>query len=517
MSTHSKKRAEDGMHGDVFGDLSALASDDSGEINSFANEVINREVVAGNWRENLLEHAGDAWRWIRRRGDQDKIRADQLFNEEQTTKKLLDAADSGLYHRVLKDPKVFRVFDTEIDKQAQAIVSRAIANTRKTDPDVADAMMNQKGKLASAVKNLISSSIKKGGIKEDATHLIVNVDGKIKTNGFPDIEVQKIKLSRTDFQNRMDELKIKQTETAKQVAEVQSRIDKRPMPQKGQAGKDPQGRVRIFNGKTWVLIGAAGLAYYNKDKLPDIIQSFRNPNSDVKVGPGQSSTPTPYTTDGNTYDLGTAHDTDADIMQNVNPGGANPNPSSNPTQTPKAYGQDEWDKLKSPPPSQRRKFESGDDDGWWNAPSTSKPTYDDMGYIGSADESWNRTAQKIAPDDLDDDGLSSYGADQILAAQNFLSYYGLGTDKQPGEQIIPSLLMGNFDGMSFDEYKRTHSEEEVRHAMQRFEKGLSMFSEEMTKLANNLESFYQARQRRSEAKKPNQPVQKPNEEPQRTE
>lgn len=502
------------MHGSMFGDLSALALDDSGEINSFANEVINREVVAGNWRENLVELGGDAFRWMKNLGDRDKIKAEQLFRKEQATDKILDAVEKGQYARVLKNPRIYHIFEAEIDKQARSIVDKTISVVKKSDPNLGAVMTEQKEDFVARVKNLVVPAINKNQISANNNDLIININTPLKTKGLPDINVRQIKLNRADFEHRIDELKIQHTDTSKEYTEIQNRIDSRPKPVKGQMRQDKQGRKYVYNGVKWLLIGGAALsAWQNKDKLPGVIDSLKNDNSSADIG--QSST-VPSSSPADAYNLNDSHDSSPGVIKNVNPGG------SNPVQSPKAYGQDAWDKLKSNP-TYRKKLDSKDNDDWWGAPSGSSTNYDDMGYVGGADTSWSRTAQKNSLDELSDSDLNNYGAGQIVAAQNFLAYYGLGSGKQLSEQIIPSLLMGNFDGMTFDEYKNTHSEEETRLAMQRFEQGLSMFSTEMTKLANNLESFYTERQRRFEAKSPSQPnqpvqqVQKPNEEPQRTE
>lgn len=512
MGTPSKKETD--MYGDVFGDLSSLASDDSGEINTFANDVINREVVSGNWKENIVEHLGDAWRYVRNRGDLDKIRAQQVFKKDQAAVKVLDAVDNGQYARVLRSPQVRHVFEGEIDNQAARIVDDLIKRTNKSQPDIAKAMSDQKDELIQDTKRLIDDAINKNRVVANNQDLIINVNNQVTTSipGAPVIKVRQIKLNKVDFDRRIDDIKVQRTVDSKEFADVQQRIDARPKPQKGQLGKDNQGRVFRFNGIKWVLLAAGGIAaYQNLDKLPDIWNGFNNNNSTVDVGDASTSTDYSHASgeEYNGYDKSQSHDSPSSVMNNVNPGGSAPAQSSSP------YGQDAWDKLKTTSP-QRRKFESGDDDGWWNSSSGSRSTYDDMGYLGSSNESWSRVSQKSSPDELNDESLNDYGAEQLVAAQNFLSYYGLGSNKQPGEQIIPSLLMGNFDGMSFEDYKRTHSEEEVRQAMQRFEKGLSMFSEEMTKLANNLERFYEERQRRNEVHRPNQAIQT-NEESQRTE
>ena len=515
MSAHSKKETEN-MYGGMFRDLSALASDDTGEINSFANDVINREVNAGaGWRRRFVDNLQLG---LRHKGDIDKFRARKLFDEQQQIKGTLEAVENGWFNRVMKDPSVLRIFDTEIDKQAQDLVRLAIQRTRKKDAFAAKKMNDMKGYLADRVKAEIISSVKGGKITDNNVELIVNVNKQVRVGKDIDpINIDKISLNRSDFQNRINEIKIKETEINKNVDEVEKRINARK-PVAGDT-KVANGKKWYFNGKTWLLIGAAGTLLLGKDKLQGAYESMGKGNQEVEVGPKTNSpasaTESPSSSSG--YDAGASHETSPDVMNNLNPGGPNT------TQVPKAYGQDAWDKFKTTPPAQRRRFDFDSDyeNGWWNAPTTSKPTYDDMGYIGGSDESWSRTAQKSTPgvDELDDSALSDYGADQVLAAQNFLSYYGLGTDKQPGRQIIESLLMGNFDGKSFEEYKSTHSEDEVRHAMKRFEQGLSMFSTEMGKLAHSLESFYQERQRRieSEKSKPVQPNEQPNEQPERTE
>jgi hypothetical protein len=124
-----------------------------------------------------------------------------------------------------------------------------------------------------------------------------------------------------------------------------------------------------------------------------------------------------------------------------------------------------------------------------------------MGYVGASDMSWNRTSQKqTAYDELSDNDFANNAADQIISAENLLSNYGLGDNSQPAEKIIPSLLLGNFDGMSFDEYKNTHTQEETELAMQKFKQGLEMFSNEISNVAKNLENVYNERQRRFESK-----------------
>lgn len=597
MSAYSKKETEEteDTYGGVFGDLSALASDDSGEINSFASDVINREVSAGK-ASDLFSALGrkldEGWRKVRHRGDADKIKLDRLNRQEVQNAKLLESVDKGDFQRIFKNPSMRRVLEADVRNQAEMIVNRAIKDARdlpkktvaqaqsslkKIQQELADAeqhlaktqaahqaatntnkdiarremdkarqyrdkvqeqvdasrenlqnvlnqygtpeamsnannialaMANKKDKLILGVENQIWSHAKRGNLVDDTAEFTIRSKGEYAIDGYQ-IKIPDIKLNRAGFQGKVDEIKLQQQPAlSKEIDEIQKRVDARTVAKAGQVGKDAQGRVWKFNGVKWILLGSAALyGYNNLDKLPDIYKSFTNNNTEVDIGSGSSDSTVPTTTspDGG-FD---AHDTPASTIDRFNPGGQS-------QQAPKPYGQDAWDRLKTPPPTQRRRFDSGSDDGWWNAPETSKPTYDDMGYIGGADESWTRTAQKVSPDELDDAGLSDYGAEQLLAAQNFLSYYGLGTDKQPGEQIIPSLLMGNFDGMSFEEYQRTHSEEEVRHAMKRFHQGLSMFSTEMTKLANNLEVFYQERQRRIEAQK-SQPVQESNGQPERTE
>ena len=614
MSAHSKKEAED-MYG-MFGDLSALASDDTGEINSFASDVINREVSANKLTDLFSDlfsavgrKLGDGWTSLRHLGDRDAQEAARLMKQEKYLGKMVDARDVNKYHRTLAHPDIFRVFDADIEAQAKLIVQKAILEARNLPKDtlakaqkslreseglqrkaqakldaannlvkslqnstdvaakkaadaehikasqtfafyenqakaskaqfdevrrqydnpqaiaqanaIADEMEKYRGDYIQSVRNEVASAVKKeGNVVNDTKNLIVSVNKPVGVQGknLPKIDVEKINLDNTKYESTIGKIKLDKEDIAKNRAEIETRINARPVPKQGDT-KVVNGKKWYFNGKTWLLIGAAGTLLLGKDKLQGAYESMGKGNHEVNVGPQttspESATESPNSSSG--YDAGAAHETSPGVMNNLNPGGPNT------TQAPKAYGQDAWDKFKSTPPTQRRRFESDSDydNGWWNAPTTSKPTYDDMGYIGGSDESWSRTAQKSTPsvDELDDSALSDYGADKVLAAQNFLSYYGLGTDKQPGKQIIESLLMGNFDGKSFDEYKSTHSEDEVRHAMKRFEQGLSMFSTEMGKLANSLESFYQERQRRieSEKSKPVQPNEQPNEQPERTE
>lgn len=604
MSAHSKKEAED-MCG-MFGDLSALASDDTGEINSFASDVINREVSANKFTDLFSavgRKIGDGWTSLRHLGDRDAQEAARLFKQEKYLNKMIDPRDINKYHRTLAHPDIFHVFDGDIQSQAKAMVQKAIIKARNLPKDtlakaqktlmdaeglqrqaqteldaadnlvkslqnstdvaakqaanaeyikasqtltfyenkvkaskiqfdevrqqydnpqaisqanaIADEMEKYKGDYIQSIQNEIASAVKKeGNVVNDSKNLIVSVDKPVGVQGtnLPKIDVKKVNLDNAKYESAIGKIKLDKDDVAKARGEIETRINARPV--KGDT-KVVNGKKWYFNGKTWLLIGAAGTLLLGKDKLQGAYESIGRGNQEVEVGPKTNSpasaTESPSSSSG--YDAGASHETSPDVMNNLNPGGPNT------TQVPKAYGQDAWDKFKTTPPAQRRRFDSDSDydNGWWNAPTTSKPTYDDMGYIGGSDESWSRTAQKSTPsvDELDDSALSDYGADQVLAAQNFLSYYGLGTGKQPGRQIIESLLMGNFDGKSFEEYKSTHSEDEVRHAMKRFEQGLSMFSTEMGKLAHSLESFYQERQRRIESEK-SKPVQ-PNEQPERTE
>lgn len=511
MSAHSKKETED-MYGGMFGDLSALASDDTGEINSFANDVINREVNA-SWRRRFVDSLQLG---LRHKGDMDKFRARQLFDEQQQIKGTLEAVENGWFRHVMKDPSIRYVFETEIDEKAQEIVRLAI---QRADPAIVHRMNEKKGEIVQRVKDQIMSSVKSGKITDDKVELIVSVDKKVRTGrGMPDIELDKVTLNRSDFQNRINEIKVKQDVINKKVDEVEKRINKRPV--KGDT-KNVNGQQWKFNGVKWVLIGtAAATAWFNRDKIQGGIEGMFKNNQGVEIGPinvgsdsdSGSSQTDPESSSG--YDPFKAHETSPGVMDKVNPGGANT------PQAPRTNRQDAWNKLKTPPPAQQRRFESDSDyeNGWWNAPRTSKPQYDDMGYEkGGADESWIRTAKKSSPspDELSDYALDDYGADQMLSAQSLLSFYGLGTGVQPGKRVIESLLMGAFQGQSFEEYKRTHSEDEVRQAMKGFEQGLRKFSEEMGELARGLDSFYEERQRRLESKQ-SKPVQ-PNEQPQRTE
>lgn len=606
MSAHSKKESED-MYG-MFGDLSALASDDTGEINSFASDVINREVSANKFTDLFSavgRKLGDGWTSLRHLGDRDAQEAARLMKQEKYLGKMIDSRDVNKYHRTLAHPDIFHVFDGDIESEARAMVQKAILKARNAPKEaiaqatneanqagvvrkqaalkvkqardklmaapshqqraatveferakaemkfaqtqydnsnknletirqqydnpqaiananaIADEMEKYKADYVQSIQKEVASAVKKeGNVVNDTKNLIVSVDKSIGVQGtnLPKIDVKKVNLDNAKYESTIGKIKLDKEDIAKNRAEIETRINARPVPKQGDT-KVVNGKKWYFNGKTWLLIGAAGTLLLGKDKLQGAYESIGKGNQEVEVGPKTNSpasaTESPSSSSG--YDAGAAHETSPDVMNNLNPGGPNT------TQVPKAYGQDAWDKFKTTPPAQRLRFESDSDydNGWWNAPTTSKPTYDDMGYIGGSDESWSRTAQKSTPsvDELDDSALSDYGADKVLAAQNFLSYYGLGTDKQPGKQIIESLLMGNFDGKSFDEYKSTHSEDEVRHAMKRFEQGLSMFSTEMGKLANSLESFYQERQRRieSEKSKPVQPNEQPNEQPERTE
>jgi len=134
--------------------------------------------------------------------------------------------------------------------------------------------------------------------------------------------------------------------------------------------------------------------------------------------------------------------------------------------------------------------------------------------LGCQDNGWGRYAQKTTAsnyDEMNDDALAKAGADQVVAAENLLAYYGLGDNSQPAEKIVPSLLLGNFDGMSFDEYRKSHTPEETRRAMQRFKQSLVMFNNEMSRMAKNLEAVYNERQKRFEAKSQAQPGSQANE------
>jgi hypothetical protein len=615
MSVHSKKESED-MYGGMFGDLPTLASDDTGEINSFASDVINREVSANRFTDlfsALSRKIGDGWTAIRHIGDHDAKDVATRWRQEKYLNEAIDPLNTGKRNFNLTNPQIFRQFIADIDAQAQQIVTKAIEKQRRA-PEIAildaekalqnakayqkqaeldkaaaevahnalqnstdmaaknaakaefdrasaaltvyesrlraandnfvqtrlknhtpeardaanaraDEMEKHRGDYAQAIQNKIKSALNKpGGVELGANDFKISVNDSVTVPGkkrqLPAIEVETIKLDKAKYNNVIDTIKNEKNEIAKARGEVQTRIDARP-PKKGDT-KVVDGKKWYFNGKLWLLVGGAAAALAYKDEIQGAYESYKNNNQDVNVG----SKTTGQESDDKSSDLSSgydpykSHETSPEDMNKWAPGGSYPN-----TQPSKSYEEDPWDKFKTKSPAQQRKFESGSDDdsGWWNAPGVSKPKYDDMGYVGGSDESWARTALKSGPNagELDDSELADYGADQLIAAQNFLSYYGLGTEKQPGIQIINSLLMGSFDGKSFEEYKNTHSEAEVRDAMKRFGQGLSMFNAQMGSLAKNLESFYQEQQRRieSETLKPKsneQPNEQSNEQSERT-
>lgn len=506
MSAHSKKNTEINTYGDVFGDLAHLATEDSGEITTFAFEVIDREVTA---KDNLGELVGKGWNWVRNHGDLDRIFSAEQKKLYDKASKILEHAADGNYAQLLKQPRFFKKYEAEIVTQVSRKVNDAITELYAAGKHAeAAAMQKNKDNIVSDVAQKIETAIQQNQIyvTENGQQLLLEIKRPIEELGG---KIKPIKLDKATLQNEIHDIHLQQDNALKNFNESREVINKRPVPTKGKVRTDSNGRSMFWNGTKWVLIGGAAITgWQNKDKIMPAIGGFFGNNSETTLSGGGKSNSGSEKSDG--YDSRAEHDTPADVLNQYDIGGG----AQQAPQTPQYHqpqGQDSWEQFKSTP---KRRFSPDATEGnWWSSPSSEKPVYDDLGYVGGSDESWSRIAEKVSPDELDDRGLADYGADQVVAAQNFLSYYGLSSGQNPAVKIVPSLLIQSFDGMSFDEYKRTHSEEQTRMAMKKFEQGLSMFSKEMTKIANNLEGFYRERQRRQEAELSAHPTatQKPNE------
>jgi hypothetical protein len=462
----------------VFGDLCDLAAEDLGERTRFADDVLGREVHAGlkDWIKSkftdevkhLLTTTGQKFR-----------------QNESIIRSIEDLNVGGNYAKVMAKPGIFSKFSDDIASGAEvAMMSTKLGR---------DVMSSPKEKAESIAR--IQSVVQKKLNKKDFTtsNDYIRVDFEIPIKGTQETIKGSVNLNKDIVDRHVDALKAQQPALQKIIHDADKSMSQRPSGKTKMIG----GKPHVWNGTKWILYaGGAAALWQNKDQLPGAIQAITSPNPAPNyTNPDSESKSTTTNSENATEPSGQVYDNDAN-QSKYKPGNAIPQNSG---QSNKNF-QDAWDKLKKPSKSNRGSSEDTSK-GWWNTPSSKKTSYDDMGYVGASDMSWNRTSQKqTAYDELSDNDFANNAADQIISAENLLSNYGLGDNSQPAEKIIPSLLLGNFDGMSFDEYKNTHTQEETELAMQKFKQGLEMFSNEISNVAKNLENVYNERQRRFESK-----------------
>lgn len=469
-------------HSDDFNAFDAfanLASEDSGERTSFAESVINREVHA----KGVSDLLGAGYSWLKHLGDSQKMMLDEYarqFSQVSSPMRYL-LKD---FDKAIKRPEVFKLYIGDINHQL---------DSKQHYEALFQMHPNARTKIIKEIQEKLSSG-----------KYTPYADGQIKVkyhtriepkNGGPggvDVDGE-VTLSTDTLKRHVDDISLSQDNLRTKINETAKSISERNVA-KGTVKKDANGRPFIWTGAKWLAgISAALWVMNNKDDIPAAVQGMFRPNTEVQLNDsGGVSGPVQKPVDINATHSSSDYHTESGAT--YNPGSTSPGvnaPGSAPSK---------WDKLRSKPINPGFRNEEVDND-WWSSPSGAKK-YDDMGYVGSADENMVRIAkqQSEAFDEMSDDHFAKSIADQVIASENLLAYYGFGDNSQPAEKIIPALLLGNFDNMSLQEYQKTHTPEETKRAMLRFKQGLIMFNKELGTMSNKLENIYNECQRRFESK-----------------
>ena len=478
----------------VFSSLADLAEGDTGEHSIFADAVYEREIQANKLTDSLMS----GYKWMTHHlGDRQKQLSKDTFRTFNKNNELIEDYARGNYGKVMSHPQIFHTYSDDITEQ----VTKAILH----NPKLAAIVHNKSDKDLVIIVNDISKRVKDNLQKNK----FVTVNGSVNVPYTSQITIKRkpipgstepvdevitlngeIALHKSNAETQIKHIEMGQPGLQNRINETEKVLNDRA--KKGDVKFDSNGTKMVFNGLKWVAVGlGAYQVWQNKDAIPGAIQSALQSNDTTSL----KSDSEPTESDTNTSSPYHPNESSPEAIGKYNPGGVSP---SSPQQ---GASQSAWDQLRSKP-SSSRKTTTDTEDGWWNSSSGNR-SYDEFGYVGSENDSWGRYAQKQPAanyDEMNDDALAEAGAEHVMAAENLLAYYGLGDNSQPAEKIVPSLLLGNFDGMSYDEYKKSHTPEETRRAMQRFQQSLTMFNNEMSRMAKNLESVYQERQKRFESK-----------------